>query len=186
MTAVTIGGGLTTPVVVGLGHADTEGSTWKRDYVRLLVIMDLLCVLLGTTAAGLIRFSTDRAASVSGLPYLLLSVVAVPVWMGMVALHRCYEPRLVSSGAGAFRRVFLGSARLGALVAIVCYVGKIGLARGYVAMAMPTGIALLLAGRYAVRQIVRSRRRKGEFNHRVLLVGGPLHTSELAAVLRRD
>src|SRR3954464_13406111 len=51
---------------------------------------------------------------------------------------------------------------------------------------MRTGTAVLLAGRYAVRQIVRSRRRKGEFNHRVLLVGGPLHTSELAAVLRRD
>src|SRR5438270_1073526 len=141
MTAVTIGGELTRASDSTIGVNSSEASTWQRDYVRLLVVMDLLAVLLGTTVAMVMRFSTDRGASVNGLPYVLLSVLAVPVWMGVLALHRCYEPRFVSSGAGAFRRVFLGSARLGALVAIVCYVGKIGLARGYVAIAVPSGIA---------------------------------------------
>ncbi len=48
------------------------------------------------------------------------------------------------------------------------------------------GVPLLVLGRFALRPLIKSARRRGVLLHRVVLAGLPSHVDEIAAVLRRE
>jgi exopolysaccharide biosynthesis polyprenyl glycosylphosphotransferase len=159
-------------------------SDWQFRYRRILVCTDTAILLLSTFVALWFRFGSNED-TVHGLSYTLLSLLVVPVWLGMLVLTRGYEMRYLGTGAEEFKRVSSASLRLGAGTAIVCYTFRVELARGYVAIALPLGTLLLLFGRYAVRQWLHHQRSFGRYQHRVLAVGGVQNVSQLAHELGR-
>jgi exopolysaccharide biosynthesis polyprenyl glycosylphosphotransferase len=160
-------------------------DVWERHYLRLVVLVDLAVILASTLLALHIRFgSADH--SVSGLSYPMLSVLLVPIWLGALLIARAYEMRFLGTGADEFKRVTTGSLRLMAVLAIVAYIFKIDLARGYVAVALPVGTVLLLLGRYGCRRWLHARRRGGQFMRRVIVVGGVDGVRDLASQLSHD
>jgi exopolysaccharide biosynthesis polyprenyl glycosylphosphotransferase len=64
-----------------------------------------------------------------------------------------------------------GTFSLFGLFAIVSYLGKVELARGYLLTALPIGLLLLLLSRWLWRQWLHSRRSKGQFSSSVLIIG---------------
>jgi exopolysaccharide biosynthesis polyprenyl glycosylphosphotransferase len=160
-------------------------EAWEHRYLRLLVLVDLMVILASSLLALHLRFG-DSDDKVSGVSYAVLSVVLVPIWLGSLVIARAYEMRFMGTGADEFKRVSSASLRLMAVVAIVAYVFKFEIARGYVAVALPLGTIMLLFGRYAQRRWLHARRRRGHDLHRVLAVGGVDGIRELTDKLHHD
>src|SRR3954447_22450965 len=163
------------------GHTQTPG--WARRHIRLLLTADFASVVLAVTLALGLRFGLGADAGVGGVSYALVTVLAIPVWIGALALNRCYDHRLLGQGSGDSRRVFVGSFRLAGVVAIVSYLAKLDLARGYLAIALPVGTVLLLGGRAAVRLHVNQLRKQGEVLHKVVVIGDVGHADDLIRML---
>jgi exopolysaccharide biosynthesis polyprenyl glycosylphosphotransferase len=141
----------------------------------------------GRFAGGrLLRFGVEGNATLQGVPYALVLVAAGPVWIAMLGLHRCYEPRLLGNGVTEFKQIFLASVRLVGYVAIVSYAAKLEVARGLVAYAFPLGLALLLLFRYGARKWLHHKRRGGGWSSRVLAIGNALQIENLADVVARE
>lgn len=192
MTQADASGAAERGLTLGMSVARSQRATtdrpvehWQRRYCRLLVVVDVVVILISTATADGVRFGTADAA-LHGLSYALVSVVLVAVWLAMLAMSRAYEPRYLGTGADEFKRVGAASLRLMAAVAVVAYVFKLQLARGYVAVALPLGTGLLLLGRYALRRWLHAARRRGAYLHQVLAVGGIEGIEELGAQFARE
>ncbi len=97
-----------------------------------------------------------------------------------------YDSRFIGVGSDEFRRILSAAVSLTAGVAIVSYSFKLDVARGYVALAMPTTGMLDLVMRYWLRKYLHRLRSTGLCLQRVVAVGHPHQITELAATLRRS
>jgi exopolysaccharide biosynthesis polyprenyl glycosylphosphotransferase len=179
-----------TPVVRNLLQRATREHArpvdiWERRYLRLLVLVDLAIILGSTLLALHVRFG-NADDSVSGVSYSMLSIMLVPIWLAALVVARAYEMRFLGTGADEFKRVSSASLRLTGVLAVVAFIFRIELARGYVAVALPVGTVLLLLGRYGQRRLLHARRRRGQFMRRVIVVGGVDGVRDLASQLSHD
>jgi exopolysaccharide biosynthesis polyprenyl glycosylphosphotransferase len=150
--------------------------------------MDCVLIFVALVAALYVRFGGDSVLQGDGYStsYTLITFLAGPAWLVSLLAGRAYDARLLDAGPGEYGRVFLASFRLAALVAIICYSFKIPLARGFVAVAVPLGTALLLTGRYFARKWLHHKRAQGLYCHRVLAVGDAEHLTELVVTVARE
>ncbi len=72
------------------------------------------------------------------------------------------------------------------VLAAVSYLGKFEITRGFVIVALPLGLVLLLLGRLLTRQWVQRQRLHGHLRHRVVVVGDHAAATALAAQLARE
>src|SRR3954471_5100531 len=91
----------------------TQAPRWARRHIQLLLMADFASVVLAVTLALGLRFGLGADAGVGGVSYTLVTLLAIPVWIGALALNRCYDHRLLGQGSGDSRRVFTGSFWLG-------------------------------------------------------------------------
>jgi exopolysaccharide biosynthesis polyprenyl glycosylphosphotransferase len=103
-----------------------------------------------------------------------------------VSLAGGYDSRFIGVGSDEFRRILSAAVSLTASVAIVSYSLKLDVARGYVALAMPSTGLFDLAMRYWLRKHLHRLRSTGLCLQRVVVVGHPRQIAELAATLRRS
>jgi len=75
-------------------------------------------------------------------------------------------------GSEEYGRVIRASLWLFATIALISYLFKLEIARGYIAIAFPLGIVFLLFGRYQVRRWLEKQRDGGKYLHRVLVIAG--------------
>jgi len=124
----------------------------------------------------------------AGVPagYLAFTVTLPFLWLGSVAVAGGYDPRFIGVGSDEFRKILNAAVSLTAGVAIISYVGKLELARGYIVVALPCTAALDLAARYSLRKRLHRWRRGGYFMHRTVAVGHAGPVEDLVALLRRD
>src|SRR6202012_338953 len=74
------------------------------------------------------------------------------LWAGSVALAGGYDNRFIGLGSDEFRRILNAAVSLTAAGAIVSYAFKLDIARGYVAVALPSTLVLDLGMRYWLRK----------------------------------
>ena len=163
-----------------------ERPSWETGYATLLVVVDALAVTIAAFVALRTRFGQLPYAAVSGLSYQWVTATFAPVWVLLMATGRAYESRFLGGGSEEYKRVFNAAIRFTAVVATFAYATKIELARGYVAIALPLATLLTLAFRYLARQVVYRGRAKGDFCHRVLVVGNRQQVIELIRQVRRE
>lgn len=73
-----------------------------------------------------------------------------------------------------------------ASVAVVVFVLKIDLSRGFIVIAFAVGILLLLIVRWSLRAWLRHERRFGHFLHRTVVIGNGAQQGEIVDLLDRD
>lgn len=160
------------------------GRRWERKYLALVVCVDVVAALVAGVGAYLIRFT---ALGAFDPPYLALSLLVPFVWLIMVALSQAYEPRYLFVGPDEYRRVLIAAAWLTAGIALVSYSIHLNLARGYVAVVLPTLALADLAGRHTLRKwLYRRRQRDGLYMKRVVLVGYERAVANLCRQLSRE
>ncbi|WP_420363704.1 sugar transferase [Curtobacterium aetherium] len=165
-------------------------DAWATVYGRRLVITDALALIWVTFGVQIAWFGFD-SRTVAGSPadlalgYTAVSLFIVVAWLIVLALYDTRDPRYIGSGAGEYRRIVDSAIRLFAFVAIVAYAFKFDIARGYIFIAFPLGVMVLLLTRWMWRQWLGAQRRNGRYSSQVVLVGSLNSVEHLATELLR-
>lgn len=164
---------------------------WRKQYSLRLVVTDTLALVWVVFGVQILWLGIDtdlrsRASYLSGVSYSLISLVVVVLWVISLGLSDTRSARTIGTGSGEYTRVVNASFRLFGLLAIVAYLLKADLARGYVLIALPLGTLVLLAVRWMWRQWLHVQRQLGGYSSRVLLVGSAGSVQQTAAELMRQ
>src|SRR5450759_5115367 len=160
-------------------------------FLRRVAVTDLLVIIWAVLGAQLIRFGPGpvkailpgvEATSVH-LKYTAFTAVLVVAWVLMLHVHGAYDRRLLGHGPEEYKAVATASLRLFAVLAVVSYVLRLDVARGYVAMAMPAGMIGLLVARWLWRNWLTLYRAQGLMSGSVLVVGDREHLVNLIRAL---
>jgi FlaA1/EpsC-like NDP-sugar epimerase len=154
--------------------------------VCLLVVVDAVSVALAVALSYVGRYGTATVPGIDSRTGWPVFVLVGLVWLGSLWAQRAYEPRLLGVGTDEYGRVTRATLLLFSALAIGSYLLKFELARGFVALALPVGLVLLLAGRFTLRQWIRHERAAGKLCHRVLVVGESGLVADFAEQLRAE
>jgi exopolysaccharide biosynthesis polyprenyl glycosylphosphotransferase len=157
-------------------------AEWTVSYQRKAMALDGICALL----AGLLAYCLRLGDLSSARLYLIASCLLPIGWMITVAILDGYDARFIGVGSDEFRRVLNAGLLLTAGIAIVSYLVKADLARGYVLVAFPVVTVLDLVSRYVLRRRLHRLRSHGAHMQKVLIVGYPDVVADMAHQLQRE
>ncbi|WP_082135551.1 sugar transferase [Mycobacterium sp. EPa45] len=177
--------------------AKARPSGWQETYARRLVAVDFVAVVSAVALAQFVRFGGPLAIArprgrtnywaVYFSNYLVVSALIVVGWMLVLSINRSRSPRVIGAGVEEYRRVWVGTAATFGSIAIISMAFKLELARGYLLIALPSGIALLVFFRWLARRVVlEARKRYGNCITRILVVGSPSAVRDLTRSLSTD
>ena len=158
-------------------------KAWTSAYLRQAALADWVCALAAGALAARVRFGGPAYLP---LPYLSLTCGLPVAWWMSVLLIGGYDTRFIGLGSDEFRRILGAAVNLTAGVAVVSYAAKLDLARGYLAIALPSATVMDLTARYLLRKRLHRRRVRGWCVRRVVAVGHAAEVARLVTVLRRD
>ena len=164
----------------------TQARRWRWRCLLELASADLVAVAAALVAAFVLRFGAEPGRTVGGMPYLAVGALIGAGWLAGLAAADAYRTRYLGTGAEEYKRVTTGTFWAWGVTAVGCYAAKVEVARGFVLVALPLGLMLLLAGRTALRRRLVARRARGRSLHRVLVVGDRRSAVGLARQLRRE
>ena len=160
-----------------------QAARWQVRYIRTTACVDLVCMLAAASLAMNVRF-----VDINYRPraYLIITLMLPVLWVLTIAVFDGYDVRFIGVGADEFRKVFNAGLCLTAGAAVVSYLTKFELARGYVAIALPTAMLLNLLARYLLRKQLHKRRMAGRAMQWVVAVGHLDSVADLIAELGRE
>ena len=147
---------------------------------------DATIIAAATLGAQLFRFAdlssgSDLFIGQVGIDYLTISVGLAVVWLAALSIFRTRDARVIGVGDDEYRRVALASVSVFGVVAIASYALQIEIARGYLAFALPAGVAALCLSRKVWRTWLAHQRANGEYLSNVVVVGDALDTAGVVA-----
>lgn len=174
--------------------ASSRAGRWQKGYAQRLAVTDTLIVIATVFGAQLLRFGQSSAdlyiPGVTGagfdLAYTFVSTLVAVGWLVALRMHGTRHEKRVGSGWEEYRRVLDASLRVFGAVAIIAFLLSVEVARGYLLLAMPLGLVLLVASRWSWRQWLGRQRAQGRFLARAVLVGEHEKTLHVAQELARD
>jgi exopolysaccharide biosynthesis polyprenyl glycosylphosphotransferase len=182
------------PVVERAKRDETrEPKNWRQSYQRRLRITDFLAlvwVVFGTQIAwfglGNAQLSILMDTRLSDVSYWLFSAGLVVVWMGVLSWSDSRSYRVIGTGGTEYVRVADASLRLFGGIAIVAFLTRTEVARGFLLISLPLGVLVLLFTRWLWRQWLVAKRATGAYSARVLLVGSVDSVTQIARELQRS
>ncbi|WP_240722760.1 sugar transferase [Kocuria rosea] len=165
-----------------------RSATWRDSYVLTLRVTDAAMLAITVGAAQLLRFGFDRKTlplDGFGLPYWFVGVLLGLFWWTWLELRGTRDVRLVGQGIEESKELVNATLVLFGALAIISYAFDIPTARGYVVIALPLGVSLLLLGRGQIRKRLIERRHAGVAMSRTMVVGGRSSVAATVQCLRR-
>lgn len=172
-----------------LSPGPPDVDDWTFRYAARLRLTDALVLAYALTGTHIIWFGRKSplvSSSALRFNYVAFSVALGLIWLVALSLWDTRSPRVVGSGGEEYQRIVVASLRLFGIVAIIGFLAKIDVARGYLAIAFPVGTVGLVASRWIWRQWLYSVRRRGGWSDRVLVVGDASEVEALATELGRQ
>lgn len=168
-------------------------ADWRQQLNHRIIVTDVLVVVAAVLGAQLFRFSTLlpservvlRTEVLEGLSYTVLSIILIGLWLWALALSDSRSDRVVGEGVQEYRRVTTASLGMFGAIAIAAYLLQVDVARGYLLISLPLGLAGLLVTRRAWRQWLVRKRAQGSYLATVLLVGNSTTVGQIATELQR-
>jgi exopolysaccharide biosynthesis polyprenyl glycosylphosphotransferase len=171
-------------------HSPRTARRWERRVQRRTGVVDALAVSVAILVAYLVRFDTPELSNLQELrlneQYALVSVVLLAGWLVALQVADARDLKLMGAGHQEYVRVSNATLAFFGAVAVVAYLLKYDLGRGYVAIALPLGLLLLNLGRFALRRVLVVERSAGRHMARALVVGGRASVDHLIEELRRN
>jgi exopolysaccharide biosynthesis polyprenyl glycosylphosphotransferase len=155
---------------------------WERRLVAAVVAADVAAVLLASLAAWVTRNqATGQTLTVADahVPYALLALVAVPVWLLFLVVGGAYDPSLLGDSADEYSKVASMAAFLLTAVCAVSFLGQISLSRSLIAVFFPVLVLFGVLNRYVVRKTLHRRRSTGQAMRQIVVVGDPTSVAHL-------
>ncbi|MBF4561451.1 sugar transferase [Microbacterium sp. VKM Ac-2870] len=167
-------------------------NDWRRRFQRRLIVSDFLVlvwVVFGTQIAwfgfGNAQLAIRDDSRISDVSYWFFSFVLVLLWLGALSWSDSRSARVLGAGSTEYLRVVDASLRLFGAIAIVAFLTKTDVARGFLLISLPVGVFVLLWTRWLWRQWLVMKRKSGTFSARVLLVGSEASVAQIARELVR-
>lgn len=165
---------------------------WRERFARRVAISDFLVlvwVVYGTQIAwfglGRVDVTVREDSRITDFSYWLFSAMLIAAWMWALALIDSRDYRVIGTGPTEYARIANASLSLFGVIAIIAFLSRIDVARGYLLIALPMGVAVLLFERWMWRQWLIAKRSIGDYSARVLLVGSEQSVSQIARDLMR-
>ncbi|MFP7833506.1 sugar transferase [Marisediminicola sp. LYQ134] len=154
----------------------STGPAWARRYRMRLITTDVLIITAAVITAFVARFWFGEVAAFGqvSLDYWLITAVIIVTWVSTLAAFHSRDSRIVGTGLAEYRAVVSASVLAFGLLAIVFLLLKVDIARGFVALALPLGLAGLMTSRLLWRKWLVRRRKEGNFISRAIVVGDRL------------
>jgi exopolysaccharide biosynthesis polyprenyl glycosylphosphotransferase len=162
--------------------ASQNSAAWVRAYLWRAAVGDFASGVIAGVIAIQARFVSQGSQPVE---YLIFTCALPLLWAISVSLAGGYDSRFIGLGSDEFRRILTAAVSLTAAVAIFSYALKLDIARGYVAVAIPSTVLLDLAMRYWLRKHLHRMRSAGQCLRRVVVVGHAPAVAELSLMLSR-
>ena len=148
--------------------------SWEYRYIAVLMVADLAAALMAVAICWALRPS-DQHNTITvlngSLPYAVLALFSMPVWLGVLALCGAYRPESIGQGFGDYRVPTKAAIRLVALVAIAAFALKVALSRSLVVTYFPSLIVASILLRGVTGQGLSIIRQRGHALRQLVLVG---------------
>lgn len=167
------------------GVSGGDGPQGLRRVQVGLALTDALVIAWAVFGALVVRFGVDGGLQIAAssdwisVGYPAFSGALALAWWLSLRLHGAYGAQVLGRGATEYRILMSATLRVFAAVALLAYALKVEVARGYVLLALPAGLLGLFVARRLWRRWLGARRRAGELNHDVLVVGEAAHARGL-------
>lgn len=167
---------------------------WERRYGRKLQATDALIVFGSVFGAQFVRFGLSAqelqipfiARTELVIQHSLLSLLIALVWLLALAIGDSRDPTIYGVGPAEYKRVISLTLLTFGLFAILAYLTRTEIARGYMLIALPAGLLLLLLSRWLWRVRLHRQRGRGLNTYRTLIVGERQKSEHVAGQLARD
>lgn len=177
-----------------VGLKSARRSSWQREYASRLFLADLAVVTVAVFGSQILWFGARRAelsvpierVSSFTVQYSLVSIAIVVLWMLALGFLATRDRKIIGSGSIEYKRIVDATMQLFGTTAIVIFLFKLDLARGYFLTALPAGLLFILIGRWLWRQWLIGRRHQGQYVHRSLVVGERVKSTHVAESIQRD
>jgi exopolysaccharide biosynthesis polyprenyl glycosylphosphotransferase len=151
-----------------------QSRSWGRSLKNRLVLTDTVVVAASLFLAQLLRFGvTDQELRLAGAAqtYWMVSVVLALMWLVALMITQSRALPVLGVGNDEYRRVINATIGTFGAFAIAAMLLKYDVARGYLAIALPVGLGLLLLTRHVWRLWLGRQRAKGNYSDRAIIVG---------------
>lgn len=168
---------------------------WRRKIVLVLFALDAAAVTTAVILGFLGRFWTDGPPT-EGIPsidvygqrnlYIGVLTSLVLAWLAALAWAQTYHVDSLAIGSDEYRGVVRATFGTFGALAIVSVLFRVQVARGFLAIALPLGLVLLLLERALVRRWLIAKRRKQQLVDGVIVVGSPQEVRHIAEGIARS
>lgn len=162
---------------------------WKKLHRKHVVVTDTIAVVVAVTIAQLTRFGLPQLDSpVIGDHWRYVtacSIILAAIWLAALGLQESWDLSLTGIGSEEYRRVVTATAWAFGIIAVTDLLLQLGLVRGYLAIALPLGLAGLLTGRHLLRRDLAKKRSRGAFTSQVVVLGKPRSVIALCNTFNR-
>lgn len=162
---------------------------WRHRLVFALAATDAAGIVIALLVAQFVRFRTTAlgaATPVSDVAYLSLGAAIAAVWLVALSATRSRLIRNIGTGTVEYQRVVNATLLTFGTLAVVAFLLQVEIARGYLAVALPLGLVLLLAGRVTWRYLLHRMRRVGRCTTGSIVVGRADDVVRVVDQLRRQ
>ncbi len=164
-------------------------AAWQQIYRRGVIIADLAVLTGAVLVAQVARFGIDSDKEAVGpisVSYTQLGFALAIMWWLTLLIFRSHDVRILGEAFTEYRLITRSTVLMFGSFAIVSLMLKWDMSRGFLAIALPLGLAGLLLERKLWRVWLRRHRRRGRFVSGALIIGGQDAAREIAAAFARD
>jgi exopolysaccharide biosynthesis polyprenyl glycosylphosphotransferase len=165
---------------------------WRRRLAWGMAGADAAAIAIAVWIAQIARFGdTGLGPTVPGIEridvaYAVTSIALALTWLISLSATRSRLPRNIGTGMIEYERVLRATIGTFGAFAIVAFLLQVGIARGYLAIALPLGLALLIVDRALWRAALHRMRREGRCMTGAIVVGGEEDVLRVVFQLERN
>jgi exopolysaccharide biosynthesis polyprenyl glycosylphosphotransferase len=167
---------------------------WEIRYSRKLIWTDISVIFFAVIFAQLLRYGpqavNDEIQVFNDVDivvtYSALSVVLILTWLMMLVAFDTRKSHLLGIGAEEYKQVATATFGTFGTFGILAFLFDTHIGRGYLLLALPTGLLLLLLSRWLWRKRLHQQRARHRNLYRVLLVGDREKSKHVAREISRN
>ncbi|UBH07077.1 polyprenyl glycosylphosphotransferase [Leucobacter sp. Psy1] len=167
---------------------------WERRYAWKLMISDSVIVVLSVFGAQYVRFGfmpTELEIPIFGrasleVAYSLVSLSLAAAWLIALGIGDSRDPKIIGLGPVEYKRVINLTLMTFGVYAIIAFAVQARIGRGYLFLALPVGLFLLLLTRWMWRKRLHRQRRRHRNIYRTLIVGERVKSAHVAREISRN
>ena len=162
---------------------------WPIRYASRLFYSDFLVIAATLTVYSLIALpevsTTVAWPDGPDIPYWFAIGVLGGLWLLALDAIDTRDRHTVGTGITEYRRIVRATMAVFAILISVAFFLRIDLARSLFFVALPIGLALLLASRWGWRQWLRAQQRARKYVYRAVVIGEPSKVTHVINSIRR-